>query len=349
MTWAQFQAGVSALLGPEAIRRGIAALVAQHTANAVIDLQRYIPSFRQGNSTSFLAANLTVQSKAMVGSMPLGAKVKAFYIYSNATGDDPNCKRYKLDYYPWSKRQDIICGRLDFKTWWGCCGAGGPCPPFPPACSIPTDPTSLNPWGWCEERAYVYTISPHLDSFVIYPPLNPYDTLLMVWDGFKSTFSPTDVVPYPIEATEAVAAYVLTKVRKQIDRDLNLANSSQTDYLSARRALIREWRDNQVTDGQDDEYLTNLIPPPAESLIMAGAQAVPLLQSITAIAGTTPNCLQAIATAAFTGPTAVLVRIGGLTQMWICQAGVDATDVPNGICQAGDWAVTGNVWYQGSI
>jgi hypothetical protein len=353
MVWSQFLQAVNDALGTEANRRGLEAFRARHIANAVIDLQRYIPSFRQGNSTKYTAANLTVQSKGMVGSLPTGAKVKAFYIYSTGPNDDPNCKRYKLDYYPWARRHEMLCGELDFRTWWGnCCwGPGGVCPPVPPVPPTP-DPNNPNPFNWCHERAYVYSISPHLDTFVIYPPLNAYDTLLMVWDGYKSVFNPTDIVPYPIEASEPVSAYVLSKIHRLVDRDIQQGAADYGDYVLGRRALIREWRDNLVTDGQDDEYLSNILPPPGESFVTAGAEPIVLLQNITAIAGTTANCLAAIPTQVsgvpLVGPLTVMIFIGGIPQLWTLRTGTDATDVPNGICQPNDYltAGAGLVWYQ---
>jgi len=348
MTWQNFLAGVNACLGPESNRRGLEAFRLQHMTNALVELQKFVPSMRQGNSTQYLAANLTQESQAMVGILPAGAKAKAFYIYSNATTDDPNCKRYKLDPYPWSRRQEILCGQLDFKTWWGnCCwGVPGVCPspPLPPA----PNPANPNPWSWCQKRGYVYSISPHLDSFVIYPSLNAYDTLLLVWDGYKTTFNPTDIVPYPMEATEAVSAYVFSKVHRLIDKDPQGAAQDYLDFLRMRTSLIREWRENLVADGQDDEYLSNLIPPPGQSLIAAGAEAIPLLQNITAIAGTTPNCLAAIPTynVGLTVPVTVMVIINGVNQFWTLKTGTDATNVPEGICQSNDWAQSGFVWYE---
>jgi hypothetical protein len=77
----------------------------------------------------------------------------------------------------------------------------------------------------------------------------------------------------------------------------------------------------------------------------AGAQKVPLLQGVTSILGAT-NSLQAVATAQLRCPYMVAVQIGGVTQFWTAKGGTDATDVANGICQAGDYAETGIVWYQ---
>lgn len=347
MLFSTFQAAVNACMGPEAQRRGLEAFRAQHIVNAMIDLARYIPSYRLGNSTVFTAANMTVESKAMLGLMPVGAKPKAFYIYSTGPNDDPNCKRYKLDRYPWARRHELVCGQLDFHTWWGgCCWGPGGCPPLPPA--PPVDPTNPNPWGWCDSRAYVYAISPHQDNFLIYPPLNPYDSLLLVWDGYKTVFNPTDVIPYPMEASEAVSSYVLSKIHKLIDRDSSLAADDMQSYVLARRALIREYRENLVADGEDDEYSGDFVPPPGESFVAAGAEAIVFLQNITALLGTAANCLQAIVTSSplLTGPLTVAINIGGPTQLWTLKTGADPTDAPNGIIRAGDWAISGLVWYQ---
>lgn len=349
MLWSQFKQAVIDCMGPDGVRRGLEAFRDQHIANAVIDLQRYVPSMRVGNVTTFTAADMTAESQAMVGAMPLGAKVKALYIYSTASGADPNCRRHRLDFYPWARRQDMVCGRLDFTTWWGGCNwrgcGGGPCP-VPPA---PTTPGCCPEW-WGASRAYVYAISPHLDNFVIYPALTATTNLLMVWDGFKSSFSDGDVVPYAIEVSEAVSAYVLSKVKKTIDKNREDAADSWNDYVTARRALVREYRDNLSTDGQDDEYAGNLVVPEGV-LAAAGADPIPVLQNITAVAGVTPNCLQAIPTASLVGsvPLAVVIYIAGDAQMWTLKAGADATDVANGICRAVDWATTGLIWYQTSI
>ncbi len=89
--------------------------------------------------------------------------------------------------------------------------------------------------------------------------------------------------------------------------------------------------------------------PPEQAFAAYGAQKVPLLQNITAIAGTGANCLQALSTEQMTIPYMVGVYINGRLQFWMARGGIDATDVPNGICQAGDWAQSGVVWYQSQL
>jgi hypothetical protein len=77
-------------------------------------------------------------------------------------------------------------------------------------------------------------------------------------------------------------------------------------------------------------------------------QKVPLLQNVTSILGAT-NSLQSLSTGQLRTPYMVAVNVGGPTQYWTAEAGSDATDVPNGICQAGDHSETGIVWYQNTL
>lgn len=86
--------------------------------------------------------------------------------------------------------------------------------------------------------------------------------------------------------------------------------------------------------------------PIPQSLLDAGAQEIAFLSKVTSITGTDATCLQALDTSRLNNPFTVRVFIGGFSQWWTCRTGDDATDVPNGVCQAGDHSVTGNVWYQ---
>ena len=82
-------------------------------------------------------------------------------------------------------------------------------------------------------------------------------------------------------------------------------------------------------------------------VFLAGSspQRVPLLNQITALLGTTANCLQAVNTSQLKTPYMVQLLLGGPPQFWTAKSGTDATDVANGIVAAGDTAQTGIVWY----
>jgi hypothetical protein len=93
--------------------------------------------------------------------------------------------------------------------------------------------------------------------------------------------------------------------------------------------------------------VTAPIIPATTAFAAFGAVEVPLLQNITALVGTTANCLQSLATWNLETPYTVGLAIpGSPIQFWTARGGTDATDAANGIVQAGDWAETGVVWYK---
>lgn len=89
--------------------------------------------------------------------------------------------------------------------------------------------------------------------------------------------------------------------------------------------------------------------PPEIILAPAGPQKVPLLGTVTQILGTGPNSLQGQPTWQLKTPYQVGLYIGGMLQLWTARGGADATDVANGIVRAGDWSVTGVIWYQDQL
>lgn len=256
MLWSDFIALVNDDLGVDAGRRGITNLLDRSARNAVLDLQRYIRAYRQGQTTTYTQSDLTVETDAMVGTLPTGAIPKAFYIYSTATGDDPNCRRHRLDYYPWDCRKNMICGRVNYRSW--CPWPGFTPPPNPP----PPPPAGCQGWWWAS-RPYLYSISPMGRNFVIYPPLNDSTNLLLVWDGLKQDFANGDSVPFPSQAAEAVAMYTKWKIQLQVDKNVTLAHEYQAAWSRLRLALYREAREAQMADGKDEEYTTATSVPPA--------------------------------------------------------------------------------------
>ncbi len=85
MTWGQFVEAVESHLAVEANRRGLEAFRSRYMRNAVLDLQRYIPGYREGNVTNYTAAQVSQLTRASLGELPAQSKPKAFYIVC-ATG-----------------------------------------------------------------------------------------------------------------------------------------------------------------------------------------------------------------------------------------------------------------------
>lgn len=230
-------------------------------------------------------------------------------VTSTDENPDPNCRRNRLDIWPWANRQEMICG------------AAG-------------------------KRAYLYTISPFSKQFLIHPKLNEATKLLLVWDGLKMDFVDTDNVPFPEQAAEAVAAYMKWKILLEVDKRLDLAREQYGIYVQKRLALFREQQESQEADGQDEEYGGQSSVP--DSITAFGAQDIPFLRSVTQLSGTVGDltALNAVATAELSVPFAVEVMIAGVIERWVLIASVVADDPTNGFLRPLDFNATtnGKVW-----
>ena len=314
MTWADYMAVVEEHLSVDAARRGLEDFRERTMRNAVVDLQRYITAYQQGHTTTYVAADLTTNEYAMQGNLPAGAIPHAFYIYSNEEDDDgdphPACNRNRLDFWPWVRRQELIC-----------------CP--------------------CDIRIYAYSLSPMGKNFVIHPVLNDDTELLLVWQGLKINFVDADEVPFPEESAEAVAAYVKWRILLEIDKNPSLAKMQFDIYRVARGNLYLDEKAKLDAEKPDEEYGTGDAPP-APSLNQFGAQNVPFLSLITQLVGVDGDvsALSAIPTTGLTTPYLVDVMIGGNLQRWVLAASTAAT--AEGYQRPNDYADVTNekVWIQ---
>jgi hypothetical protein len=338
MDWGEFQDAVNSHLAVEANRRGMEAFRERYMRNAVLDLQRYIRGYRVGNTTVYGPDDVTNQGQAQLVEFPTGAKPKAVYIYSvDAELDSPLCYRYRLQFYPWLSRQDLICGRLNFSNWWAGCACNSE------GCSqVPMTADQQQAWT---TKAYVYTIGPMGRNFLIYPQITESTRLLLVWDGYKYTWSDSDTINFPEEASEAVAAYVQAKITRNVDKNLALSREFEADYVKLRLALYRDFIETQDMEEKDDEYGANSIPPPT-NFSEFDAQSIPLLRTITTIAGSGVTALEAISTVSMDTPTSVMLIISGVLQLWVLTSGTNAT--APGVQRPADFNATTNpkVWIQ---
>lgn len=298
----------------DAERRGLETFRERMMRNAVVDLQRYITAYQEGHTTTYEAADLTTMEYAMQGNLPTGAVPHAFYIYSNEEDDDgdahPLCNRNRLDFWSWMDRQTLIC-----------------CP--------------------CEIRLYAYTISPQGKTFIIHPILNDDTELLLVWQGLKIDFVDADVVPFPEEAAEAVAAYVKWRILLEVDKNPSLAEVQFGIWKMLRGQLYLDERAKVSAEKKDEEYGTGDAPP-APSLNLFGAQNVPFLSLITQLVGANGDttALSAIPTTGLTTPYLVDIMISGNLQRWVLATSTAATAA--GYQRPNDWTASTNekVWIQ---
>lgn len=283
MLWSDFVTEVNAQISVDANRRGLEAFRDRFIRNAVLDLQRYIPGYRQGLTTTYGINDVTALDLCSLVQMPAGALPKEIWLYSTDPAADPYCKRYRLDFYPWKSRQDLICGKLDFMNWWsGGWWPNGVCP-TPPATIQP----NCNGWNWCEKKGYVYTMAPHGKSFLVYPQISSTNALILLWDGYKTEFLNGDTIPFHEGASEAVASYLKWRISLEVDKNIPLAREFQAAWRERRLSLYRDWQDTQDAEGDGDEYGNGSITPPPQGTFQSGT--VPLTQGMTTVAVTFPS------------------------------------------------------------
>lgn len=214
-------------LSVDANRRGLEDFRERTMRNAVVDLQRHIPAYQVGHTTTYAAADMDEIEHAMLGNFPATCIPSAFWIYSNEVDSEgdahPDCKRNRLDFWDWDNRQHLIC----------------------------------NP---CDHRLYAYAISPQGKEFMIHPVLNDDTRLLLVWQGLKINFVGADVVPWPEEAAEAVAAYVKWRILLEIDKNPALAQAQYAIFKNARGDLYLDERTKLNANKPDEEYPTTQAP-----------------------------------------------------------------------------------------
>lgn len=313
MLWSDYVTQVDAHLVTDATRRGLETFRDRFLRNAVIDLQRFIPGYRVGNTTTYQVADVVAVGSAHLVAFPAGARPTAVYIIDTDPAADSATQRYRLDFYPWLKRQALIDGDLQFCDWWaGCWGGWGPsCQSGPP----PVTPPGAS-WGWACRKGYVYSIGPHGKNFLIYPQLTATTELLLVWDGLKTSFADGDSVPFPDESCEAVAAYIKAKVCNYVDKNVALGQIANQDWKEGRLKLYRDWQETQSMEEKDEEYDATALAPPT-NFASFGGQNIPLLRAVTGLTGSATS-LDAIPTAAgaVDVPTTVQLYFGGDTQFW---------------------------------
>ncbi len=211
---------------------------------------------------------------------------------------DPNCVRYKLGFLAWSSREYMICGRLP---------------------------------------NYLFTISPHGKQFIVSPALTANTILKVVWDGYKYSFGDDEEVQFPPEAAEAVAAYLMWKIARTVDKNIALSKEYEQDYLKLRLALFRDFNEGQFPDGKDEEYDERALP--------AGKVGGTINTSITSWTE-----LMAIPTTSIaTGSTLLWVESdSGLERATQIRESTEATDIPSGIARPDDYDASTNprVWFQ---
>lgn len=224
-TWKEFKELVRTLLTTDKDRLGlqdstdaqgrvVPGYISRLIGQAVLDLQEYIVGLRAGHEDTLQVSDFVPEGKASVGVVPAFGRIReATLIIPSETGS----LEYPLKDYPWDLRQELLTGQVDL----------------------------------FDNNGRI-SISPDGASFLVYPALADGQTARLSWDGKKSDFADTDLVPFPEEAALAVAEFVKGFVAREVDNDLakfaTYFHAREGTYTKARKKLYLGFTERTRTD-----------------------------------------------------------------------------------------------------
>jgi len=175
-------------------------------------------------------------------------------------------------------------------------------------------------------------------KYCVVPAINANSRLVLEWNGAKRDFGNDDETPFDDDVAEAVADFVLSRVSRQIDRDLNLANSYAGSYVLKKRKLVSEALERSRVarfsgsqlDG-DETVTSNL------SEVAITSDDLMYQPTITALTGGGGNTLQSRPQNAVTTGTLWVLVISDVTSIWRLTAIDEATDTDSGYVRPDDF------------
>lgn len=226
MTWAEFNDQVRVYLSVHNRRQGVQPLIDQWIRAGAVDLQTYIEYFRSTHVDILEESELTPSGYAHRGDLPDGEPL-LFRVYETAVedGDTPGCKYADLNLVPWPRIAQMICGEV-------------------------------------EECPRVVALDPRGKSYVVAPALTATERLRVDWAGIKQSFTDDDVVAFDESSALAVSEYVMARLCRTVDRDLNLAMSYDQSYARERRKLYLKYQYRKFVP---DDQLFHFAPPSGDS------------------------------------------------------------------------------------
>lgn len=219
MTWAQFKAAVDELLAVERRRLGVQPAIDRQVRLAVGDIQRLIPYYRTGITSTFEHDDLAPDGFASKGVLPDGILIREkYHVRTGSTW-----VRRPLHAYSYSNRHDLRVGVANAR------------------------------------HSFLMAIDPRMRNFWVYPKITPGYAVQVVWDAVvgrsqdSHEFKDTDRVPFDEPCVNLVYLWVKAFLAREVDRNLQLMQSFQVSYRSAMSSLYSETEERRRSIMADSE------------------------------------------------------------------------------------------------
>jgi|GEM_PF-4462763 len=200
MNWANFKNLVKSLMPGDAMRQNCSAIIDLHTKVGVRHIQRLVPQYQTGHITEFEYADGTlIEPYAMEFNYSSEmVDVRPRELWIVGDESDGLCYRALADDVPWESRFDLKCNT---------------------------------------PRKFAVAWNPKGTGFWISPALEEGYKCELHWDGIYSDWGDEDECGLDIDEADAVADYVRSEIRKEVDRDHQAAQAFYASWMAKVRRL----------------------------------------------------------------------------------------------------------------
>lgn len=197
--WSEYVAEVKKLLPIEANRVGIGNTAGDYLdsliVQAVLDLQRVIPSYRLNHETIYHPSDMVREGLTMKLIKPPQSSFRGLSIFK-IDPDTGEVTRYHGEPYPYADRFNLING------------------------VVPSN-----------DGVARYSIADDGRTMYVYPmPEEENWFVSMFWDGQKFTFGADDRVPFPLQSALAVSYFVKANTSLEVEDDIGNKRDYKDDY-----------------------------------------------------------------------------------------------------------------------
>lgn len=228
-TWLDFQNEVQALMPQDADRLGMDDYLPRLIREAVLDLQQFIPAYRNRHETLYYPSDFALEGSASVGTLPPQSELTGMWLFNLATAERVPVRR--ID---WERRFQLVDHRHhhhfgnEFMTMTASSVAA-----VELITRLPASRTIQHKHGMA-------AIDPQGSTFYLAPVLVDGWVLTIHWNGRKLDFKDNEAVPFDEDASFAVAAWAKSKIANEVDRDAGRAKDFMDEYLLKRTNLYLE-------------------------------------------------------------------------------------------------------------
>jgi hypothetical protein len=215
MQYSEFLAAVDQHLTVDANRQASSFLKQRLIQDAIWDLQFYIPAFRNPGATLVTAGQMSSVYRAMSYALPLGRRV----LGTNLVVADSDGFPIKYPMCP-------VCLDLRHKLTLG-------------------ELTTITPLDDGSERieGLYWTFDPREGRVYLSPSLASHESVEFVWDSFRQTFLPEDILIWFPDAIWAVANWTKAHMLREIHEDEAGYRSYLASYFDQRSNLYLHAKD----------------------------------------------------------------------------------------------------------